>query len=81
MTEDAAASALGRLRKASARVRKHEQERKDLAEAIVDARRSGIRPSQINEIAPYDRNHVGRILKEAGLTEPREPKAPAKPSK
>jgi hypothetical protein len=77
MTDDAAAAALDRLRKASARVRKHEQERKDLAEAIVEARRSGIRPSEIDEIAPYDRNHVGRILKEAGLTQPREPKARA----
>lgn len=74
MTEDAAAAALDRLRKASARVRRHEQERKDLAEAIVEARRAGIRPSEIDEIAPYDRNHIGRILKVAGLTEPREPK-------
>lgn len=74
MTDDAAAAALDRLRKASARVRKHEQERKELAEAIVAARRSGIRPREIDEIAPYDRNHVGRILKEAGLTEPRETK-------
>jgi hypothetical protein len=75
MKDDAAAAAIDRLRKASARVRKHEQERKDLAEAIVVARRAGIRPSEIDEIAPYDRNHIGRILKGAGLTEPREPKA------
>ena len=75
MTDDAAAAAIDRLRKASARVRKHEQERKELAEAIVNARRAGARPREIDEIAPYDRNHIGRILKEAGLTVPRAGKA------
>jgi hypothetical protein len=77
MTDDAATAAMDRLRKASARVRKHEQERKELADAIVGARRAGIRPKDIDDIAPYDRNHVGRILKEAGLTEARTPKAGA----
>jgi hypothetical protein len=75
MTDDAAEAALDRLRKASARVRKHEAERKELAEAIVVARLAGIRPRDIEEIAPYDRNHIGRIVKAAGVPPLKGPKA------
>ncbi|MEU3452103.1 hypothetical protein ABZ671_00470 [Micromonospora sp. NPDC006766] len=72
MTEDAAKkAAMDRLRRAAARVRRHEAERIELAEAIVDARRLDWRPSEIQDEVPYDRNHVGRILKAAGLTSPR----------
>ncbi len=71
MTDDAIKEAEARLRRAAARVRKHEDERKELAAAIIDARRAGIRPKDIQDVVPYDRNHVGRILKGAGLTEPR----------
>lgn len=67
MTDDAADAALDRLKRASARVRKHEAERKELADAIVAARLAGIRPRDIEEVAPYDRNHIGRIVKAAGV--------------
>lgn len=72
MTDDAAKkAAMDRLRRAAARVRKHEDERKELAEAIINARRVELRPREIQDVVPYDRNHVGRILKEAGLTTPK----------
>lgn len=72
MTDDAAKqAAMARLRRAAARVRKHEAERLELAEAIVEARRLDWRPSEIQPEVPYDRNHVGRILKDAGLTQPK----------
>lgn len=70
-TEAAKEAARTRLRQAADRVRRHEEERKELATAIVEARRLGWRPSEIQDDVPYDRNHVGRILKEAGLTNPR----------
>lgn len=72
MTDDAAQEiAMARLRRAAARVRKHEEERKELAAAIVAARRVDLKPHQIQDEVPYDRNHVGRILKAAGLTNPK----------
>ncbi len=76
MTDDAAEAALDRLKKASARVRKHEAERKELADAIVAARLAGVRPKDIDDIAPYDRNHIGRIVKAAGIPPLRTPKRP-----
>lgn len=71
MTDDAKTAAMARLRRAANRVRKHDDERKELAAAIIDARESGWRPKQIQDEVPYDRNHVGRIFKAAGLTHPR----------
>lgn len=62
---------MARLRKADNRVRKHEQERKELADAIIEARKAGWRPSDIDSVVTYDRNHVGRILKGANLTTPK----------
>ena len=56
------------LRKAAARVANHAHERTELAAAIVNARKAGARPVEIEKEAGYDRNHVGRILKAAGLT-------------
>jgi hypothetical protein len=76
MTDDAKDAAMARLRRAAARVSKHEEERKELAAAIVDARRIGWRPTDLEDVVPYDRNHIGRILKAAGLTQP---KGKAKP--
>lgn len=66
-----AEAALDRLRTAAARVRQHDAERRELAAAIADARRAGMRPKEIAEVVPYDRNHVGRILSEHRLTVPR----------
>lgn len=71
MTDDAKEAARARLRRAAARVRKHEDERKELAAAIIDARRADLKPFEIQDEVPYDRNHVGRILKNAGLTNPK----------
>lgn len=72
MTDDAAKqAAMARLRRAAARVRKHDEERKELAAAIIEARRLDWRPTDIQDEVPYDRNHVGRILKDAGLTQPK----------
>jgi hypothetical protein len=71
MTEDAKQAAMARLRRAAARVSRHEAERLELADAIVEARRLDWRPSEIQDVVPYDRNHVGRILKNAGLTQPK----------
>jgi hypothetical protein len=78
MTDDtdqaAKDTAMARLRKADARVRKHEQERQELIDAIVSARLIGWRPSDIDDVVHYDRNHIGRLLKKAGATTPRAPK-------
>ncbi|WP_328344909.1 hypothetical protein [Micromonospora sp. NBC_00421] len=71
MTDDAKEAARARLRRAAARVKKHEDERKELAAAIIAARQADLKPSEIQEDVPYDRNHVGRILKAAGLTHPK----------
>ncbi len=68
-------AAMTRLKKADARVRKHEQEREELKAAIIEARRLGWRPADIDATVAYDRNHIGRILSEAKLTTPRPPKA------
>jgi hypothetical protein len=71
MTDDAIKAAEARVRRADARVRKHEEERRELAAAIVEARRLGVRPRDFKALTHYDRNHVGRILKAAGLTDGR----------
>lgn len=58
---------MARLRRAAARVRKHEAERLELAEAIVEARKRGWRPVEVEREVPYDRNHVARIAKAGGV--------------
>ena len=79
MTDDidqaARDAAMTRLKRADARVRKHEQERQELADAIVAARRADWRPADIDAVVHYDRNHIGRILKDAGATTPRRTRA------
>jgi len=70
-TGQAKAAAIARMKKADARVRKHEEERQELADAIVAARRLDVRPAEIDAVVHYDRNHIGRILKKADLTTPR----------
>lgn len=73
MAEDPRAKSLARLRKAAAAVRKHEAEREELAAAIVEALTAGgFRPSEVDAEVPYDRNHVRRIAKAAGVPARRE---------
>jgi hypothetical protein len=66
-----------RLKQAtSAFTRGEEQQRRRreaLAEAIADAFRAGLRPREIEAIAPYDRNHIGRIRRDAGIPARRPP--------
>ena len=73
MTDDQKAASMTRLRAAAARVRQHEAERQGLAEAIVAALRAGWRPSEVDAEVPYDRNHIRRIAKAAGVPPLREP--------
>lgn len=79
MTEPATdarkAAAMARLRAAAARVRKHEAERIELAEAIVEARMAGWRPVEVEDEVPYDRNHTARIAKAGGVPPMRGPRA------
>lgn len=63
-----------RLKKADAAVRRHEAERRELAEAIVEARLAGWRPAEVEKAVHYDRNHIGRIVKADGRVPLREPK-------
>lgn len=81
---DARERALTRLRAAAARVKQHEAEREELADAIVEALTAGgLRPSEVDREVPYDRNHVRRIAKAAGVPPLREstvtPRAKAEP--
>lgn len=63
--------AMERLRAKADVVRRHEAERKELAAAIIAARQADLKPSEIQHEIPYDRAHMCRILKAAGLTQPR----------
>lgn len=77
---DARERALTRLRAAAARVRQHESEREELAAAIVEALTTGgLRPNEVDKEVPYDRNHVRRIAKAAGVPPLKEPTVAAKP--
>jgi septal ring factor EnvC (AmiA/AmiB activator) len=71
MTDTEKDDARTRLKRASAAFTRGEDQQKHrreaLAEAIADAFRAGLRPSEIEDIAPYDRNHIGRIRKAAGI--------------
>lgn len=73
--DDAKTAAMARLRRAAARVRRHEDERKELVEAIVQARLNGWRPSEVEDEVPWDRNHVGRLVKKDGRVPLRDRKA------
>lgn len=65
---------MARLREAAARVRRHEEEKRALVEAIVQARLAGWRPSEVEGEVPWDRNHIGRIVKADGRVPLRRPK-------
>lgn len=72
--------ALTRLRAAAARVRQHEDEREELAAAIVEALTTGgMRPNEVDKEVPYDRNHIRRIAKAAGVPPLRESTVAPKP--
>lgn len=45
----------------------HETDRGALAKAIADAFRAGLRPSEIERLVPYDRQHIARIRDAAGI--------------
>ena len=47
--------------------------RQRLHDAIVDALNAGVRPRDIDAIVPYDRVHIRRIAKAAGVPPRREP--------
>ncbi len=76
MTDDARDAAMKRLKRADARVRRHEDERRELAEAIVEARLAGWRPADVEKVVHYDRNHIGRIVKADGRVPIRDRKSP-----
>jgi hypothetical protein len=67
MTDTRKDEAMTRLRAAAARVSQHEAERLELAAAIVEALNAGARPSEVDAEVPYDRNHIRRIAKAAGV--------------
>ncbi|WP_242892528.1 hypothetical protein [Actinomadura litoris] len=54
------------------RRRKHEFDlaREKLADAMADAARAGMTPTEIIEISGYTREHVRRILRAAGVEPP-----------
>jgi hypothetical protein len=65
------ADALAQIKRAAAahaRAQKREEEtRVALHAAIAEAFRQGHRPSEIEAVSPYDRNHNGRIRDAAGI--------------
>jgi hypothetical protein len=69
--EDPTVEALAELRAATAHFTEgrdeQERRRERLAAAIVKALTVGVRPSVIEREAPYDRQHIDRIRKAAGL--------------
>lgn len=73
MTEekDPKVEALAELRAATAAFTEgrdeQERRRERLAAAIVSALKAGIGPSAVERESPYDRQHVDRIRKAAGL--------------
>lgn len=44
-----------------------EEARERVHGAVLDSLRAGVGPSEIERRGPYDRNHVGRIRKAAGI--------------
>lgn len=68
---DDATEALAQIKRAAAahaRAQKREEEtRTALHAAIVEAFRQGFRPSEIEAVSPYDRNHNARIRDAAGI--------------
>lgn len=69
--EDPKVEALAELRAATAEFTggrdEQERRRERLAAAIVNALKVGIGPSAIEREAPYDRQHIDRIRRAAGL--------------
>jgi hypothetical protein len=81
MDEEAKMATMTRLKRADARVRKHKEEVDELAAAIVEALTvGGWRPSEVDAVVHYDRNHVRRIAKKAGVPPLREPRAASEPT-
>lgn len=64
-------AAMDRLRAKAEVVGRHDAERRELVAAIVAARQADLKPFEIQAEVSYDRNHVGKILKAAGLTQPK----------
>lgn len=54
-----------------------EDARRELAAAIVAERKEGALIEDITAVVPYRQTQVNRILKEAGLTQERKPRAAA----
>ncbi|WP_181785103.1 hypothetical protein [Streptomyces phytophilus] len=73
--EEAALRELDKLTAAyEAAVRVVDQRREALHSAIIKhLRERNARPGQVADHSPYDRNHVGRIAKAAGVPPRREP--------
>jgi hypothetical protein len=73
MTEetDPKVEALAELRSAAGKFTANrdalDQSREELAAAIVKAIKAGIGPSAIEREAPYDRQHIDRIRRAAGI--------------
>lgn len=44
-----------------------EEKRERVHGAVLNSLRAGIGPSEIERHGPYDRNHVGRLRKAAGI--------------
>jgi hypothetical protein len=72
MAEPGRDEALERLRAAAAKVREHDAQREELAAAIVFALTHDVRPVEVDEIVPWDRNYVRRVAKKAGVPARRE---------
>lgn len=73
MADDEAERAMEELREAVAEYERCNDVRERLAAKIVVALRAGNKPSKVSDAVPYDRNHVRRIAKAAGLPPLREP--------
>ncbi len=71
MTDEAVATALADLERATAAFKRsekrHEQDRETLRAAIVKAFEVGARPVEIEKRSPYDRNHNARLRDAAGV--------------
>jgi hypothetical protein len=79
--EEATADHLAALDEDTARYRAAEdaleQARTKLRDRIVRALRADIRPSEVTAHTPYDRNHIDRIRRAAGIPSRRKPRADA----
>ena len=76
VTSEAQAKAINELRETSAAFLaardELEERRRTLVEAIKNALRLDVPPSVVERESPYDRQHIGRIRRDAGIP-PRRP--------